>query len=61
MVSVILYPCICCVGPLMDLFFFCVACFTVFGETIRNIFGCGWYFVVECYGGVEYGWRCSVR
>ena len=23
-------------------------------------FGCGCYFVVECYGGVECGWRCSV-
>ena len=23
-----------------------------FGETIRNIFGCGCYFVVECYGSV---------
>ena len=28
--------------------------------TIHNIFGCGCYFVVECYGGVESGWRCSV-
>ena len=24
----------------------------VFGETIRNMFGCGCYFVVECYGCV---------
>ena len=22
----------------------------LFGETIRNMFGCGCYFVVECYG-----------
>ena len=32
----------------------------LFGEIIRNIFLCGCYFVVECYGGVECGWRCSV-
>ena len=31
-----------------------------FGETIRNMFGCGCYFVVENYGCVQYGWRCSV-
>ena len=24
----------------------------MFGETIRNMFGCGCYFVVECYGRV---------
>ena len=23
-----------------------------FGETIRNMFGCGCYFVIECYGCV---------
>ena len=22
----------------------------LFGETIRNVFGCGYYFVVECHG-----------
>ena len=22
------------------------------GETIRNVFGCSFYFVVECYGSV---------
>ena len=32
----------------------------LFGETIHNIFGCGCYFIVECYGGLESGWRCSV-
>ena len=32
----------------------------LFGETIRNVFGCGCYFVAECYGCVECGWRCSV-
>ena len=24
----------------------------LFGETIRNVFGCSCYFVVECYGCV---------
>ena len=24
----------------------------LFGETIRNVFGCSYYFVVECYGCV---------
>ena len=55
MVSVMLYPCIVCVTLLMDLFVLCVACLTVgelFGDIIRNMFGCGCYFVVECYGSV---------
>ena len=30
MVSVMLYPCMFCVAPSMDLFVFCVACLTVF-------------------------------
>ena len=50
--SVMLYPCMMCVALLMCLFVLCVACFTVFGETIRNVFGCSCYFVVECYGCV---------
>ena len=25
---------------------------SLFGETIRNVFGCSFYFVVECYGSV---------
>ena len=25
----------------------------LFGETIRNVFGCNCYFVVECYGCVQ--------
>ena len=37
--SVMLYPCMLCVCEL-------------FGETIRNVFGCSCYFVVECYGCV---------
>ena len=32
----------------------------LFGETIRNVFGCGCYFVVECYGCVWCVWWCSV-
>ena len=53
--SVMLYPCILCVALLMDLFVLCVACLTVFelfGEIICNVFECGCYFVVECYGSV---------
>ena len=30
----------------------------LFGETIRNMFGCVCYFVVECDGVVKCGWRC---
>ena len=32
----------------------------LFGETNRNMFGCVCYFVVECDGVVECGWRCSI-
>ena len=32
----------------------------LFDETIRNMFGCVCYFVVECDVVVEYGWRCSI-
>ena len=56
MVSVMLYPYILCVPLLMDLFVLCVACLTVF----VNMFGCVCYFVVECDGVVECGWRCSI-
>ena len=45
-----------CVALLMCLFVLCVACLTVFVnclvKTIRNVFGCSCYFVVECYGCV---------
>ena len=48
----------------MDLFVLCVACLIVFVNCllyiIRNIFGCGCYFVVECYWCVECGWRGSI-
>ena len=45
--SVMLY-----VALLMCLFVLCVACLTVFGETIRDVFWCGCCFVAECYGCV---------
>ena len=32
----------------------------LFGETLRNMFGCVCYFIVECDGVVECGWRCSI-
>ena len=62
MVSVMLYPCIFCVALLMDRVVLCVACLTVFVNCLvkQQYFGCGCYFVVECYGVVEYLWRCSV-
>ena len=50
--SVMLYPCMLCVALLMCLLVLCVVCLTVFSETIRNVFGCSCYFVVECYGCV---------
>ena len=50
--SVMLYPCMLCVALLMCLFVLCVACLSVFGETICNVCGCSCYFVVECYGCV---------
>ena len=45
-----------CVALSMCLFVLCVACLTVFVnclvKTIRNVFGCSCYFVVECNGAV---------
>ena len=32
----------------------------LFVETIRNMFGCVCYFIVECDGVVVCGWRCSI-
>ena len=49
-VSVMLYPCILCVSLFVYLFVLCVC--QLIGETIRNVFGCGCYFVAECYGCV---------
>ena len=52
-VSVMLYPCILCCSVNGSV---CLACLTVFvncfDETIRKMFGCGYYFVVEWYGSV---------
>ena len=42
-----LYPCVFCVALLMDMFVLCVSV-------------CGYYFVVEYYGGVECEWSWSV-
>ena len=53
MVSVMLYLCMFSVSLSMDLFVLCVACLTVFrlfGETIRNLFGCSCYRAVERCG-----------
>ena len=50
MVSIMLYPCILCVSLFMYCVFDCVC--ELFSETIRNMFGCGCYLVVECYGSV---------
>ena len=56
-----LYPCIICVAMLMDLFGrICICVCELFGKTIRNMFGCGSYFVVECCGMLSVGKRCSV-
>ena len=73
MVNVMLYPCMFCAALSMDLYVLCSPvngsiCFMccvfdsvceLFGETIRNMFGCV-YFVFECDGVVECGWRCSI-
>ena len=53
MVSVMLYPCVLFVALLMDLFVFVFdSVCDLFDETIRNMFVCGCYFVVECHGSV---------
>ena len=54
--SVMLYPLyfLCCSVNESACLVYCVfdnVC-ELFGQTIRNMFGCGCYFVVECYGGV---------
>ena len=38
MVIVMLYPCVCCVALLMDLFVLCVACLTVFVKCLVKQF-----------------------
>ena len=53
---------VCCSVNVSVCFVYCVfdgVC-ELFGETIRNMFGCVCYFVVKCDGVVECGWRCSV-
>ena len=61
----VMYPCMFCVALSMDLFVLCVACLTVFVNCLvkqffRNMLGCVCYFVGECDGVVDYGWRCSI-
>ena len=50
--SVMLYPCMLCVFSVnVSVCFVCYVFDSVcelFGETIRNMFGCSCYFVVEC-------------
>ena len=41
---------LCCTASLFYVLSVCVCKW--FGETICNMFGCGCYFVVECYGSV---------
>ena len=51
--SVMLYPCMLCVA--LSVCFVCCVFDSVcelFGEIIRNVFGCSCDFVVECYGCV---------
>ena len=55
--SVMLYPCMFCVDLSINMFVVYVCCVSysvceLFGETLRHIFGCGCYFVGECYGVV---------
>ena len=52
--SVMLYPCMLCVVNVSVCFVCCVfdSVCELFGETIRNVFGCSCYFGVECYGCV---------
>ena len=39
---------------------FATVLISVPSDTIRNMFGCVCYFVVECDGVVECGWRWSI-
>ena len=64
MVSVMLYPCMICVALLMVLFVLCVACLTVFVNSLVNQFEICLsellILSVECDGVVECGWGCSI-
>ena len=65
MMSVMLYSCIFCVALSMDLFVFMLRCVCeLFGETIRNIFGCVCYFLVKCelcvVGGAQLDRPCLI-
>ena len=45
---------VCCFVNVSVCFVCCVfdSVCELFGETIRNVFGCSCYFVIECYGCV---------
>ena len=56
--GVMLYPFILCVALLIDMFILCVACLTVFMNClVKQLARFFVWFVVECYGCVECGWR----
>ena len=54
-----LYSCILCVALSLDLFVMSDNVCELPGEPIRNTFGCGCYFAVECYGIVGVCWACD--
>ena len=58
MCDVISLYCMCCSVNVSVCIVCCVfdSVCELFGETIRNMFGCVFYFVVECDGVVECGW-----
>ena len=64
MVSVMLYPCmfLCCSVNGSVCFVCCVfdSVCEYFMKQFRNMLGCVCYFVVECDGVVECGWRWMV-
>ena len=44
----------------VSLYILCLTVCELFGETICIMFGRVCYFVVECYGLVKCGWKCSM-
>ena len=55
MVSVMSLYFMCCSGSVCLVYGVFDSICELFYETIRNMFGCGCYFVVEC---ILCGWRC---
>ena len=60
MVMDVIWRSIFCVALLMDQFVLCVACLRGFVNCLVNQFAILLGVVVEYYGGVACGWRCSV-